>query len=66
MTKLSPRQAEVLSLLERGAMLKEIAAKLGISINTVKKHCGKLYRKVRADSARSCIHRARHLHGLLS
>ncbi len=57
--RLSPRQEEVRQLLEQGLYYKEIAPRLGISVNTVKKHCGKLFRKVGADSARLALYRYR-------
>lgn len=43
-------------MLERGLLVKEIAAALGISQNTVKKHLQKIYRKFHVESARQAIH----------
>lgn len=45
---LSPREIEVLRLLAAGDTNGEIAAKLGISINTVERHVGNAYRKIDA------------------
>lgn len=53
---LSARQREVLALLEKGFLVKEMAGKLSISQNTVKKHLQKLYRKCGAENSREAIH----------
>ena len=45
---LSPREIEVLRLLANGETNGQIAARLGISINTVERHVGNLYRKIDA------------------
>ena len=45
---LSPRETEVLRLLAGGETNGEIAARLGISINTVERHVANLYRKIDA------------------
>jgi len=58
---LSPRQTEVLTLLEQGFLLKEVGERLGISLSTVKKHCGKIYRKSGVGNAREAIWRARYV-----
>ena len=47
---LTPRQAEVLELLERGRTTKEIAAELHLSVETVRNHVKKLLRAVGAHS----------------
>jgi PAS domain S-box-containing protein len=47
---LTPRQAEVLELLERGRTTKEIAQELHLSVETVRNHVKKL---LRADGAHS-------------
>lgn len=54
--RLSTRQAQVLELVEHGLLAKEIAARLGISQNTINKHLQKLYRKCHARNAREAIH----------
>ena len=45
---LSPREIEVLRLLADGETNGQIAARLGISINTVERHVGNVYRKIDA------------------
>ena len=45
---LSPRETEVLRLLADGETNGQIAARLGISINTVERHVVNLYRKIDA------------------
>lgn len=45
---LSPREIEVLKGLAGGYLYKEIAEEFGISIDTVKKHCKNIYRKLQA------------------
>jgi DNA-binding NarL/FixJ family response regulator len=47
---LSPREREVLELLTRGAVNKEIAAALGISDNTVKNHLKSIMEKLHVDN----------------
>jgi DNA-binding CsgD family transcriptional regulator len=47
---LSKRETEILSLLSRGLLYKEIAGTLGISINTVRTHLVSVYRKLRVRS----------------
>lgn len=47
---LTPRQAEVLELLERGRTTKEIAQELHLSVETVRNHVKKLLRAVGAHS----------------
>lgn len=59
--RLSPRQREVLALLERGLYYKEIAATLGISHSTVKKHCGKIFARLDADNSREALWKFRYL-----
>lgn len=43
---LSRKETEVLIALSRGSLYKEIAAEQSITINTVKKHCKNIYRKL--------------------
>jgi pimeloyl-ACP methyl ester carboxylesterase/DNA-binding CsgD family transcriptional regulator len=43
---LSPRETEVLRLLATGDTNGEIAAQLGLSVNTVERHVGNVYRKL--------------------
>jgi DNA-binding NarL/FixJ family response regulator len=44
-TPLSPREEEILSLLANGALYKEIASELGISLDTVRTHLRRIYEK---------------------
>jgi pimeloyl-ACP methyl ester carboxylesterase/DNA-binding CsgD family transcriptional regulator len=46
--RLSPREIEVLRLLARGETNGQIAARLGLSINTVERHVVNVYRKIDA------------------
>ena len=46
--ELSPREREVLRLVAAGESNGQIAARLGISINTVERHVSNLYRKIEA------------------
>jgi DNA-binding NarL/FixJ family response regulator len=43
---LTPRELAVYNHLETGLLYKEIADKLGITIDTVKKHCKNIYAKM--------------------
>ena len=43
---LTPREKEVIPLLARGLLIKEIADELGISLNTAKLHSCNIYRKL--------------------
>lgn len=45
-TRLTQREREILSVLIRGRLDKEIANDLGISLDTVKKHNKSIYRKL--------------------
>ena len=48
--KLSKREGEILSLLSRGLLYKEVAGALNISINTVRTHVVSIYRKLQVRS----------------
>lgn len=48
--KLSDREKEILKLLSEGLDNKEIAARIRISPNTVKKHCSNIYTKLHVSS----------------
>ncbi|HEX4121119.1 MAG TPA: response regulator transcription factor [Verrucomicrobiae bacterium] len=50
MEKLTPREQEVLALLARGYLYKEIANDLGISINTLRNHLRTIYDKLHVHS----------------
>jgi DNA-binding NarL/FixJ family response regulator len=47
---LSAREQQVLALLSKGHIYKEVAASLGISIETVRKHCYTIYEKLHVDN----------------
>jgi len=48
--KLTPREQEILALLAKGALYKEIADALGISISTVRTHVLHIYEKLHVQS----------------
>jgi LuxR family transcriptional regulator, maltose regulon positive regulatory protein len=62
--ELSEREAVVLRLLATGLSLREIAAQLYVSPNTVKTHLRATYRKLGAGRRAQAVNRARDL-GLL-
>ena len=62
---LTPREGEILRLLERGARNKEIAAQLWISERTVKFHLVNLYQTLGVATRTQAVHEARH-RGVLS
>lgn len=53
--RLTDREREVLDRLARGDFYKEIADHLGISINTVRKHCTKIYEKLHVQSRTEAV-----------
>jgi DNA-binding NarL/FixJ family response regulator len=52
---LSERERDVLELLTRGALYKEIADKLSISIDTVRSHIRKIYQKLQVHSRAQAV-----------
>ena len=50
MTRLTPREREVLELIMAGMSNKEMARKIGVSPRTIEVHRANLYSKMRADS----------------
>lgn len=50
LSTLSPREYEVLALLAKGRLYKEIAAELGISLGTVRTHQQRIYEKLHVQS----------------
>jgi two-component system, NarL family, response regulator LiaR len=46
-TPLTKREEEILAALAKGWLYKEISAALFISLDTVKKHCKNIYRKLK-------------------
>ena len=63
---LAPRECQVLSGLVGGRSYKQIAADLGVSIDTVRTYIRSLYRKLDVHSATEAIVRALALAGGLS
>jgi DNA-binding CsgD family transcriptional regulator len=62
--RLTKRQGEVLLLLSQGDSNREIARRLGVSVNTVKGHNARLYKKLKVNSREQAVTRSRDL-GLL-
>lgn len=58
---ISARELEVLEEMAAGRSNKEIAARLGVSLNTVKTHVARLFDKLGAKRRTDAIHRAREL-----
>lgn len=54
-TKLTPREIEILSLLEQGLSNKEIAEKIFLSVDTVKFHIKNIYLKLQVSSRAELI-----------
>ncbi len=54
---LSNRENEILNLLSQGLLYKEIAAKLGIVIGTVKVHIHKIYQKLHVQNRTEAINK---------
>jgi RNA polymerase sigma factor (sigma-70 family) len=59
---LTPREAEVLRLVVRGLLNKQVADELGISEKTVKVHRARVMHKMRADSMADLVRMAGRLH----
>lgn len=53
--ELSKRESEILLLLSRGLLYKEIASALNISINTVRTHLVSIYRKLDVRSRTDAV-----------
>lgn len=52
---LSPREQEILNLLANGALYKEIAATLGISLDTVRTHLRRIYEKLHVHTRTEAV-----------
>lgn len=61
---LTPREREVLRLVVRGLLNKQVAAELGISEKTVKVHRARVMQKMHADSMADLVRMAGRLHDL--
>jgi len=59
---LSPRQREVLELLDRGVRARDIGERLGLSEATVRNHIRALLRRLDCHSQLQAVARARELH----
>jgi len=57
-TGLSKRENEILQLLSKGLLYKEIADKLGISTGTVRQHIHKIYEKLHVQNRTEAINKA--------
>ncbi|MFJ3922267.1 LuxR C-terminal-related transcriptional regulator [Streptomyces sp. NPDC090022] len=62
--ELSPREREVLGHVARMLSTEEVAAELGLSVNTVKTHLRGIYHKLGVSRRRDAVERARELHML--
>ena len=57
-TGLSKRENEILQLLSKGLLYKEIADQLGISVSTVRQHIHKIYEKLHVQNRTEALNRA--------
>jgi DNA-binding NarL/FixJ family response regulator len=57
-TLLSQREREILLSLANGSLYKEIAMECAISIDTVKKHCKNIYKKLEARNRTEAIQKS--------
>lgn len=57
-TGLSKRENEILQLLSKGLLYKEIAEKLSISVGTVRQHIHKIYEKLHVQNRTEAINKA--------
>lgn len=53
--QLSQREREVLELLSKGLLYKEIADALGVNIETIRKHCHNIYEKLQVSSRTEAV-----------
>lgn len=60
-TQLSPREIQILDLLAKGQLQKQIADELGISPKTVGFHIGHIYEKLEVQNAPAAVHKAHKL-----
>ena len=57
---LTPRECEVLELLSKGLLYKEIADKLTVNIETVRKHCHNIYERLQVSSRTEAVVKSLH------
>lgn len=62
--RVTPRETEILVLLAEGNLNKAVASRLGISIETVKKHLSNIYQKTGAQNKIEAINKTRLLTAL--
>ena len=55
--ELTPKENELLALLAEGLFYKEIADKMHISMDTVKKHASTIYRKLQVSNRTEAVNR---------
>lgn len=55
--QLTPRESDVLELLSKGLLYKEIANKLSISIDTVRRHCFNIYDKLHVHNRTEALNK---------
>ncbi|MBI4933736.1 MAG: response regulator transcription factor, partial [Actinobacteria bacterium] len=60
--QLTDREMAVLRYLPTQMSLREIAAELFVSLNTVKTHSSAIYRKLAVTDRKAAVHAARSLH----
>jgi DNA-binding NarL/FixJ family response regulator len=53
--ELTSREMEVLQLLSRGLLCKEVADKLDLSLQTIRNHCAKIYEKLHVNTRLEAI-----------
>ena len=54
-TALTAREVEVLQLLSRGLLCKEVASRLDLSVQTIRNHCANIYEKLRVNTKLEAI-----------
>jgi DNA-binding NarL/FixJ family response regulator len=52
---LTAREVEVLEVLAKGHLYKEISTRLSISLDTVKKHCKNIYQKLKVRNRTEAV-----------
>ncbi|MBN8789381.1 MAG: response regulator transcription factor, partial [Terrimonas sp.] len=55
--QLTPRESEVLHLLAKGLLYKEIARELGLSSETVRRHCFNIYEKLHVHNRTEALNK---------